>query len=90
MTHFLVSDEKPDGYHLEDILRTIRKDVFYRCTRIHDDSRPEAQQVLANNVQVLHHLTEAIRIADDSTQVLNKAFGPSRTNHGGPPRIGVA
>lgn len=88
MTHFLVSEEQPDGHRLEDILRILRKDVLIRCTKITDDRRPEAQQVLANNVKVLEHLTEAIRLADESTHILDKAFGPSQAAKGGPPRIG--
>ncbi len=88
MTHFLVSDENPDGFKLEDILRTIRKDVLKRCTRIQDDTRPEAQHVLANNIKVLEHLTESIRLAEDSTHTLDKAFGASKAKNGGAPRIG--
>jgi hypothetical protein len=88
MTHFLVSEEHPEGHRLEDILRILRKDVLIRCTKITDDRRPEAQQVLANSVKVLEHLTEAIRLADESTHILDKAFGPSQAAKGGPPRIG--
>jgi len=33
MTHFLVSDEKPDGSRLEDILNILRKDILIRCTK---------------------------------------------------------
>ncbi|WP_421879331.1 hypothetical protein [Pacificispira sp.] len=89
MTHFLVSEEHPDGQRLETILRILRKDVLIRCTKITDDARPEAQHVLANNIKVLEHLSEAIRLAEDSTRVLDKAFGPSQAAKGGPPRIGT-
>ncbi|MDW3208209.1 MAG: histidine kinase [Alphaproteobacteria bacterium] len=89
MTHFLVSDEHPDGQRLETILRVLRKDVLIRCTKITDDVRPEAQHVLANNIKVLEHLSEAIRLAEDSTRILDKAFGPSQAAKGGPPRIGT-
>ncbi|MBO6838688.1 MAG: histidine kinase [Alphaproteobacteria bacterium] len=89
MTHFLVSEEHPDGQRLETILRVLRKDVLIRCTKITDDARPEAQHVLANNIKVLEHLSEAIRLAEDSTRVLDKAFGPSQAAKGGPPRIGT-
>ena len=88
MTHFLVSDENPDGFKLEDILRAIRKDVLMRCTRIQDDTRPEAQHVLANNIKVLEHLTESVRLAEDSTHTLNKSFGTGKAKSGGGPRIG--
>lgn len=86
MTHFLVSDAKPDGFRLEDILRTIRNDILTRCTKISEDTRAEAQQVLNNNMQILQLLTQAITLAEESTQVLDKSFGPSQKE--GPPRIG--
>jgi hypothetical protein len=89
MTHFLVSEEKPDGHRLEDLLRIVRKDVLLRCTKITDDTRPEAQLVLSNNIKVLEHLSEAIKLAESSTHILDKAFGPSQSSQGGPPRIGT-
>lgn len=86
MTHFLVSEANPDGSKLEDILRVIRSDIFNRCTKITDDLRPEAKQVLQNNVKILDLISQAIELAEDSSQILDKAFGPSAK--GGPPRIG--
>jgi hypothetical protein len=88
MTHYLVSDENPEGYRLEDILIALRKDILMRCTKISDDGRAEAKHVLANNIAILEHITEAIALAEDSTTVLDKAFGPSQAAKGGPPRIG--
>jgi hypothetical protein len=88
MTRFLVSDENPGGYKLEDILGAIRADVLKRCSKIALDPRAEAQHVMANNMAVLGHLTEAISLAQDSTRVLDKAFGPSQSRDGGAPRIG--
>jgi len=84
MTKFLVSDEHPDGYQLEDILRTIRKDILHRCNQIIDDERAEADHVARNNMKILNLITEAMELAEDSTRVLNKAFGPG----GEHPRIG--
>lgn len=89
MTRFLKSEANPNGRRLEDILMEIRGDVLLRCTKISDDVRPEALHVMNNNVKILEHLTEAINLAHDSTQLLNRAFGPSEAEHGGPPRIGV-
>ena len=86
MTHFLVSDSNPDGSKLEDILRVIRGDILNRCTKISDDKRLEAQHVLNNNVKILELISQCIVLAEDSTNVLDKAFGPS--GKGGPPRIG--
>ncbi len=86
MTHFLVTDDKPDGYRLEDILMLIRKDILTRALKITDDQRAEARHVMSNNMQILALISEAITLAEDSTRVLDKAFGSSAK--GGPPRIG--
>jgi len=86
MTHFLVTDDNPDGYRLEDIMKLIRKDIFLRTTKILEDDRREAQLVIENNVKILSLLSEAIEAAEDSTAILRKSFGPARD---GKPRIGV-
>jgi phosphoglycerate-specific signal transduction histidine kinase len=90
MTHFLSSDTNPNGYRLEDILSVIRRDLILRSTKIADDTRTEAKHVLDNNTQILQLLTQAIHLAEKSTHILDKSFGPSQSLHGGPPRIGVA
>ncbi|XBQ17114.1 MAG: histidine kinase [Oceanicaulis sp.] len=90
MTRFLVSDDNPAGRKLEEVLLALRAEVVHRCTKISGDLRPEAQHVMNNNMQVLQHLTEAIKLAQDSTATLDRAFGPSEAGKGGPPRIGVA
>jgi len=87
MTHFLVSETNPDGSRLEDILRVIRNDILIRCTKITEDTRPEAQSVLHNNVKILDLVSRAIVLAEDSSQILDKSFGPG--DKGGPPRIGT-
>jgi len=89
MTRFLVSEENPAGLRLEDILHAIRMDVITRCTKIMNDPKEEARHVLNNNMKILSLLSEAINLADDSSRVLNKAFGPSHAAEGGPPRIGT-
>jgi len=88
MTHFLVSEENPDGRKLEDILIELRADILTRCTMISSDLRPEALDVMANNMAILQHVSDAIELAMDSTALLDRAFGPSQTTKGGPPRIG--
>lgn len=85
MTHFLISDANPDGMKLEDILAVIRRDILYRCTKIMDDARPEAKHVLENNIEILALLSDSIKLAEDSTHTLDKAFG---TKHVDGPRIG--
>lgn len=84
MTHFLVTEERPDGYPLEDILMLIRKDMLTRALKIADERRPEALHVMHNDVKILGLLSEAIALAEDSTRILNKSFGPTRSV----PRIG--
>ena len=86
MTHFLSSDQNQDGHKLEDVLRKIRNDIIYRATKIMEDGKPEAQHVLNNNIEILSMLADAIKLAEDSTQVLNRSFGTSRS---GSPRIGT-
>ncbi len=86
MTHFLATDEHPNGYKLEDILTIIRQDVIKRVGKIAHDSKPEAHQVLKNNIRILSLLTECIEIAKSSTVLLDRSFGPSNSAE---PRIGV-
>ena len=76
MTQFLVTDENPKGYRLEDILSLIRKDVLTRAAKIADDIRPEARHVMRNNMKVLGLISGAIVLAEDSTATLDRAFGP--------------
>ena len=87
MTHFLATDEKPDGYKLEDILSVIRADIIKRAQKILDDTRPEARAVLNNNIRILGLLSECIEIAENSTALLDHSFGPRQ---GSEPRIGRA
>ncbi len=75
MSGFLVTDENPDGYKLEDILGVIRNEIFQCATKIMDDKRPEAVTVINNNIKILNHLAESIALAENSTSVLDKAFG---------------
>ncbi len=86
MTQFLINEDNPDGMQLEEILIAIRNDIILRATRILDDNRPEARQVLDNNVRILQLLSESINIAEDSTRLLDKHFG---RHEPGKPRIGT-
>ena len=87
MTGFLISDDNPSGHKLEDILSAIRNEVIERAGKIKDDRRPEATNVLNNNIKILSLLAESISLAEDSTRILDKSFGPHRKDE---PRIGVA
>jgi hypothetical protein len=86
-TTFLVTDENPDGWKIEDILSTIQNDMFRRTQKIVGDSREEARAVLNNNIEILGLLSKCIEKATESTQILNRSFGPHKD---GKPRIGVA
>ena len=87
MSRFLVTDDNPDGYKLEEILSAIRNEVIQRASKIMDDRRPEATAVLNNNIKILSLLAESIEIAEDSTERLNRSFGPHKTDS---VRIGAA
>ena len=87
MTRFLVTDDNPTGWKLEDILTVIQDDIVRRSRKIIDDHRPEARKVLHNNIEILGLLTRCIELAFGSTKVLN-TLGRSRAPEG-PPRIGV-
>ena len=86
-TTFLVTDENPDGWEIEDILMTIQNDMFRRTQKIVGDSREEARDVLNNNIKILGLLSQCIEKATESTRILNRSFGPHKD---GKPRIGVA
>lgn len=88
MTKFLVTEDNPGGQKLESVLDQVRAEMILRCAFILGDNRQEARVVLANNMKILGLLTEAIDVAEASTHILDKAFGPSQASKGGPPRIG--
>jgi hypothetical protein len=87
MTNFLVTDENPEGYKLEDILTAIRNDIIARASKIKEDRRPEAMAVMNNNIKILGYLSESIALATNSSEILDKAFGPHDPEV---PRIGEA
>ena len=87
ITTFLVTEENPDGWKIEDILMTIQNDMFRRTQKIVGDPRDEARAVLTNNIEILSLLSQCIEKAKESTQILNRSFGP---HEDGKPRIGVA
>lgn len=84
MSHFLITDDNPNGSKLEDVLRMVRADIIHRQVKIIDDENIVAQKVISNNMKILNMLTDCIEIAEHSTQSLDKAFGKA----GDTPRIG--
>ena len=87
MANFLVTDDNPDGYKLEDILTAIRNDIVQRAAKIMGDGRPEATVVMNNNIKILGFLSESIELAANSSEILDKSFGPHNPDV---PRIGKA
>lgn len=87
MTNFLVTDENPQGYRLEDILTAIRNDIIVRASKIKEDRRPEAMAVMNNNIKILGFLSESVELAQNSSEILDKSFGPHNPDV---PRIGEA
>ncbi len=85
-TTFLVTDENAEGWKLEEILRVVQNDIIRRMLKITADNRPEARAVLNNNIAILSALSDSIARAEESTQLLDRAFGPHKE---GKPRIGV-
>jgi len=75
-TTFLVTEENPDGWKIEDILMVIQDDMFRRTQKIVGDNRAEARVVLNNNIEILGLLSQCIERAVESTQILDRAFGP--------------
>jgi hypothetical protein len=88
MTHFLASDANPDGFRLEELLLMLRRDLISRSEKIIDDPRPESRAVLDNNVRILQLLTDALHLAETSTRLLDRSFGPGKATQSGAPRIG--
>lgn len=86
MTHFLASEQKPEGFKLEEVLSLIRADLIKRAGKIADDRRPEALQVLENDIKILALLSECVQIAEGSSSLLNRSFGPHSDAE---PRIGA-
>ncbi len=86
-TTFLVTEENPEGWKIEEILTVIQNDMFRRTQKIVGDNRPEARAVLNNNIEILGLLSKCIDRATESTQILDRSFGPHTE---GQPRIGVA
>ena len=89
MTHFLASEGNETGFKLEDILSVVRADIIKRCDKIVGDTRDEAVQVLENNIQILQLLSQSIRLAEESSRVLDRSCGPSSEDED-KPRIGTA
>ncbi len=85
MTKLLVSDDNPDGAKLEDILRLVRNDILLRCSNMMSNGSDEAEHVITNNMQILPLLSEAILLAEDSSEILSRLYGEAHAAKGEPP-----
>jgi len=81
-TQYLVSDSNPEGLRLEEMLRAIRNDILLRCEGAMSNGRPEAEYVMNNNMHILPLLSEAIQLAEDSTDILSRSFGEDHAAKG--------
>lgn len=84
-TTFLVSEDKPDGLRLEEIVREIRNDILIRCTHVMTDGRPEVALVMANNMKILGMLSDVIALAENSTELLSRIYGTDQAGLHEPP-----
>lgn len=84
-TEYLISDSNTDGRMLEDILRAIRDDILIRCSSMTGNGEDVAEHVIENNMRILPLLSDAIRLAEDSSAVLRRSFGEDNAAKGTPP-----
>jgi len=84
-TTFLVSENKPDGFRLEEIVREIRNDILVRSTHVMTDDRPEIASVMANNMKILGMLSDVIALAENSTELLSRIYGTDQAGMHEPP-----
>lgn len=84
-TQYLISDNNPDGQRLEDMLRAVRNDILIRCSEAMSNGRAEAEHVMSNNMQILPLLSNAIQLAEDSTDILSRSFGKDHAAKGQTP-----
>ncbi|KYD02650.1 hypothetical protein B4102_0244 [Heyndrickxia sporothermodurans] len=82
----LMSSENHDGWKLEDLLAKVKQEVSEKINKIINDSSPQAQLVVRNNLAIIEHLGAAEALQRSSYIVLDAM----RTNEGsaGTPRIG--
>ena len=70
----LVSHDNPDGLRTEALLTEIRAEILTRMASYGDDPRPEAKAVMENNLKIAQLLTEAIHLAEASTNTLGEVI----------------
>jgi hypothetical protein len=63
----------------------IRNDTLARALKISDDRRLDILHVMQNNMKIPGLISDAIALAEGSSRVFDKAFGP---RSGQEPRVG--
>ena len=70
MTKLLISDENPQGLRTEEACRALIADILKRIGELPNDSSPQAQRVLKNNIAILGFLSEAAELAEVNSNTL--------------------
>jgi hypothetical protein len=86
MKQVLMSNENHNGLKLEDLLAQVKLDVSQKINKIINDTSPQAQLVVRNNLAIIEHLGAAEALQRTSYVVLD-AMKPNE-GPSGKPRIG--
>jgi hypothetical protein len=81
MTGFLASDTHPNGFKLEDLLLSLRREVAARMQKIMDYVRPEARLVVDNDVRILQLRTQPCRRLNGEAQSFIRPKPDGRWRH---------
>ncbi len=82
----LMGSEYHNGWKLEDLLAQVKQEVSQKINKIVNDSSPQAQLVVRNNLAIIEHLGSAEALQRSSyilLDVMSQNKGPA-----GEPRIG--
>lgn len=86
-TPVLMSQGRPFGWKLEELLAQLIQEIEAKSTKISADDTQIAQAVLANNQAIIRHLTLALQYQQASYRMLAR-LGPDQGPLGAP-RIGA-
>lgn len=70
MTRLLISDSNPKGIRTEEACRTLIADILARIGDLPNDTSPQAQKVLKNNIMIMDLLSEAAELAEINSNTL--------------------
>jgi hypothetical protein len=86
MKQVLMSNENHNGWKLENLLAQVKLEVSQKINKIINDTSPQAQLVVRNNLAIIEHLGAAEALQRSSYVVLD-AMKPNE-GPSGKPRIG--